>query len=169
MRVAGTLVGEHHVGYWDMVAVVVLHDVAHISLVNYFGPITGASSCDEFSETLVRQWLANTYGVMRDAAVERCYHILPIVVVCRHQHHAAVGIVEGLEDFGVLECVMFANQPQWSSQVVDTFCQKVAHVAVILSFDASSPALILFGEAMLEVLSHHFDAVANQVVNNWPQ
>lgn len=126
MRVARVLVREHHVGNRDSVSVVVLHDVAHVGLVDNLGAVTSATSSDESSETFVRQRFANTYCMVAYLTVEGCNHVFPVVVVGRHEDDTAAGIIEWFEDFLIFKNVAFAYLAKRGASVEKALGNQVA-------------------------------------------
>ena len=167
--VAWRLVAKHHVSYRYFPSVVVAHGLPDVSLIYDFCAKARPACSDELAETFVVEGFPDTDGVVADTAVERGYHVLPIVVVCRHQDDASVLVVVGLKDFGIFKDVAFPYLPQMSAKIECPFNQEVGHVAVVLPLDFSFLALAHVGERTLQVAANHFESVASHVVNNRPQ
>ena len=169
MRIARRLVGEHHVGNGDMPTVVVLHHLPDVGLVDNLRPIAGAASRDKLAETLIVQRLANTNGMVTDAAIERGYHVLPVVVVSRHQHNTLVGQIVRLQDIRIVEDITLGDLPQRSAEIVYALGQEIHHVAVVSALEAASETLVPVGETAVDVAPHHLDPISEHIVDKRPQ
>lgn len=124
--VAWRLVGQHHIGRGDVVAVVEPHHLAHIGLVDHLGAIAYATTGDECAYAFVVEWFAYSHAVMGDLKVERGHHIFPVVVVLREQDDALPLLVVFVEDLAVHDAVASANLRACGYHVEYSLYEQVA-------------------------------------------
>ena len=164
--VAWRLVREHHIGHRHMVFVVVGHLLPHIGLVHNLGAEPAAAAGGVFGHRFVVQRFSHPDAVVHKLEVKRGNHVLPVVVVGRHQHHALPSVIVFVHQLSVGEMVSFHDACGAGVEVVQGLHQQVAQVVVVGAFDMPPLLVAAVGVGAKQILARHLAAVAHQIVDD---
>ena len=160
------LVAEHHQSTGNLMFVVERDHIADSIGIDHLGAEASAATEHPRFQKFVAQGLPHPDTMMEKLHVERSDHILPTVVMGRHQHHTPTLLVVAGHQIAVGHTVALHYPAPRGEEIPNTLDKDIAEVMIETVFELTALLLAFLRERNGKVASHHLGAVTQNLIGN---